>query len=220
MTSILWLEGSPKGDRSVSSRCARAFLDGVASTGPVEVTNRDLWSDDVLVFDREAALAKFGPLFGDDHTPEQTAIWDRVEAEIDLVRTHDHLLLSTPMWNWSVPHAVKNWLDVVVQPLASFTLDAEGRHVGVLGVGKSAHLLLTRSSAYDGRSPELVDHQLPYLTYVLEMIGFAPVTSTIVEPTTAWTPEEREALAERGAETARADGIAFGEQHRNLAAPD
>jgi FMN-dependent NADH-azoreductase len=54
-------------------------------------------------------------------------------------------------------------------------------------------LILTRSSRYDGSSPELLDFQLPYLDYVFTMLGYR-VDSLVVEPTTRWTPQEREQL--------------------------
>lgn len=208
--SILWVEGSPKGERSLSSSCARACLDAVdAPEGDVTVTHLDVWSDEVVSFGREAALAKFGPLFGEPHTPEQTAIWERVTAQINQVASHDALVVSTPMWNWSIPHALKAWIDVVVQPLQSFTLHTQGRHVGTLGVDKRAQLILTRSSSYDGVSPELADHQEPYLRYLFDFLGFDLSESLIIEPTTAWTPEEREAIVDEAVERARQAGAAW-----------
>ncbi|MGA9275956.1 FMN-dependent NADH-azoreductase [Ilumatobacter sp.] len=206
-TSILWVEGSPKGDRSLSSSCARAFLESLG--GDVGVTHLDVWSDEVVSFGREAALAKFAPLLGEERTAEQEAIWQQVGARIEQVERHDAILVSSPMWNWGIPHALKAWIDVVVQPFQSFRVDAEGRHVGLLGVGKRAQLILTRSSAYDGRSPEMEDHQDPYLRYLFELLGFDLAESVIVEPTTAWTPEEREAIAAEAVDRSRAAGLAF-----------
>lgn len=210
MVKVLWVEGSPKGERSLSTACARAFLEAVSADVPeVEITHRDVWDGSVLAFDREAALAKFGPLFGEPHTEEQAAIWSRVSDEIDLVAAHDHLVVSSPMWNWSIPHALKAWIDVIVQPLRSFTLDAQGAHVGVLGVGKRAQLILTRSSAYDGRHPEMKDFQEPYLRHLFGLIGFEVGESFVVEPTTRWTAEEREALAAEAIAGAAEAGHAF-----------
>lgn len=206
MTKILWVEGSPKGERSLSSACAEAFLGEVDDA---EVTRVDVWSDDVVPFGREAALAKFGPLFGEPHTDEQAALWARVEDQIAQVEAADAVVVSAPMWNWGIPHALKAWIDVIVQPLRSFTLDAEGRHVGVLGVGKRAQFILTRSSAYDGSSPELRDFQEPYLRYLFEFLGFDLAPPLVIEPTTAWTPEAREAIERDALAAAVAAGEAF-----------
>ncbi|MGU3499374.1 NAD(P)H-dependent oxidoreductase [Mycobacterium sp. C31M] len=195
----LWIEGSPKGDDALSSQLAQAFLEGE------DYERFSVWGEDVLRFGRDAAIAKFAPLFGEQVTSEQDAVWQQVLAEIERVRGFDRLVISSPMWNWHVPHALKAWIDIIVQPIASFTLNAEGEHVGTLGEGKPVQLLLTRSSAYDGRHPELQDFQRPYLEYVFRMLGYR-VQTLAIEPTTRWTPEERAQMRSEAVELARRAG--------------
>lgn len=156
-------------------------------------------------FGRDAAIAKFAPLFRESVTDEQQAIWQQVLDEIERVRRFDRLVVSAPMWNWHVPHALKAWIDVIVQPIASFTLNDKGEHVGTLGEGKPLQLILTRSSAYDGRHPELQDFQRPYLEYVFGMLGYR-VHTLVIEPTTRWTPEERAQMRTEAIEVARQEG--------------
>jgi len=201
---VLWVEGSPKGDRSLSSACALAYLDGLcqAHTG-AEVEHLSVWDDDLVPFGRTEARAKFAPIFGETLTEDQAAAWQLVEAEIARLKCFDRLLVSSPMWNWSVPYALKHWLDVIVQPLLSFTIDERGRHVGVLGTDSRLQLLLTRSSAYDGRHPEMTDHQRPYLEYVFGLLGYTLDATFVVEPTTRWPPEERERLWQSATADAR-----------------
>ncbi|MEH3132704.1 MAG: flavodoxin family protein [Mycolicibacterium neoaurum] len=86
-------------------------------------------------------------------------------------------------------------------------IDAEGRHVGTLGDGKPVQLILTRSSAYDGRHPELNDFQRPYLEYVFGMLGYR-VQTLVIEPTTRWTPDERAQMRAEAIELARRAGAA------------
>ncbi|MEH3140667.1 MAG: NAD(P)H-dependent oxidoreductase [Mycobacterium kyogaense] len=198
----LWVEASPKGRASLSSEAARAFLD---AAGGGTVDHLDVWAEDVPTFDREAATAKFAPLFGETLTESQEAGWERVRAGIDRVRASDRVVISSPMWNWSIPAPLKNWIDVIVQPLLTFTLDGDGRHVGTLGEGRPLHLILTRSSAYDGRHPELQDFQLPYLEYVFGLLGYR-VDSLVLEPTTRWTAQEREQFRVEALATARQRG--------------
>ena len=184
--TTLWVEGSPKGDDALSSQLALAYLEAAGD----DYQRLSVWDEERLHFGRDAAIVKFATLYGDPVTDEQKRIWQDVLAEIERVRTFDRLVVSSPMWNWNIPHALKAWIDVVVQPIASFTLNDRGEHVGALGDGKPLQLILTRSSAYDGGAPELQDFQRPYLEYVFSMIGY-DVTSLVVEPTTRWTPEER-----------------------------
>lgn len=200
LTRILWVEASPKGDDALSSQLAQAYLD---ASGAVDVERFSVWDDDVVEVGRDVAIAKFAKLYGEPVTDEQKATWKRVLAEIERVRSFDRVVVSCPMWNWNVPHALKAWIDVIVQPMASFNLNERGEHVGTLGEGKPLQLILTRSSAYDGRHPELQDFQRPYLEYVFGMLGYA-VDTLAVEPTTRWTADERAAMRMAAIESARA----------------
>ncbi|WP_319448596.1 MULTISPECIES: NAD(P)H-dependent oxidoreductase [unclassified Mycobacterium] len=203
MTRTLWVEASPKGDDALSSQLAQAYLD---EAGLTDVERFSVWDDDALRVGQDVAVAKFAKLFGERITDEQKRLWKDVLAEIERVRGFDRLVVSSPMWNWSVPHALKAWIDVIVQPVASFTLNDRGEHVGALGDGKPLQLILTRSSAYDGRHPELVDFQRPYLEYVFTMLGYT-VSTFVVEPTTRWTPEEREQMRSEAIGAARAAAV-------------
>jgi FMN-dependent NADH-azoreductase len=199
---VLWVEASPKGDDALSSQAAQAYLD---AAGLSDVERFSVWDDvenPVLRIGRDAAIAKFAKLYGDPVTDEQRGTWKQILAEIDRVRGFDRVVVSSPMWNWSVPHALKAWIDVIVQPVASFTLNERGEHVGTLGEGKPLQLILTRSSAYDGSHPELEDFQRPYLEYVFTMLGYR-VSTLAIEPTTRWTAEERTKMRADALESAR-----------------
>lgn len=68
----LWVEGSPKQEQSLSSAMAETF----AAATPDAVGNVErfsVWSEDLLRFGREAALAKFAPLYGEQRTDAQEA---------------------------------------------------------------------------------------------------------------------------------------------------
>lgn len=186
----LWVEGSPKGKDSLSSALAEAFLAaaGTEATGLIQRLN--VWTDELPSADRDVALAKFALLLGDPITEQQREKWRLVVNEIEKVRQFDRIVVSSPMWNWSIPHPLKAWIDVIAQPGHSFTLDAQGRHIGALGEDKPLHLILTRSSTYDGRHPELQDFQLPYLDYVFTILGYR-VDAMVIEPTTHWHPDTR-----------------------------
>ncbi|QZA06012.1 NAD(P)H-dependent oxidoreductase [Mycolicibacter heraklionensis] len=209
----LWVQASPKGEHSLSSALAEAFLQAapVAAVGDVE--RFSVWTDEMVIFGRDAAFAKFAPLYGERRTPEQKQIWSKVLAEIERVRSFDRLVVSSPMWNWHVPHALKAWIDVIVQPMASFTVNERGEHVGTLGDGKPVQLILTRSSAYDGTRHDLQDFQRPYLEYVFTMLGYT-VQTLVFEPTTRWTAEEREQMREAALERARLAGKSLAGESR------
>lgn len=201
----LWVEGSPKGEQSLSSALAEEFLDAADPGAIGSIEHLNVWTDELPVLDQDVALTKFALLFGDPVTEQQQTKWACIVEEIDKLRQFDRIVVSSPMWNWSVPYPLKAWIDVIVQPVLSFTLDAQGRHVGALGDGKPLHLILTRSSAYDGRHPELRDFQLPYLEYVFTMLGYQ-VDALVIEPTTHWHPDERAQFRQNALSDARQRG--------------
>ncbi|BBX36729.1 ACP phosphodiesterase [Mycolicibacterium mageritense DSM 44476 = CIP 104973] len=60
--------------------------------------------------DRLAAVAR---------TPEQAAAWAVVQPLLDELRSADIVLIATPMYNYSIPAALKAWLDQVTFPRMS-----------------------------------------------------------------------------------------------------
>jgi len=73
----------------------------------------------------------------------QTAAWTRIEAvERDFAR-FDKIVLSTPMWNFSLSYRLKHYIDRLVQPGLTFGLDTPMQHVGLLA-DRPLQLILTR----------------------------------------------------------------------------
>jgi FMN-dependent NADH-azoreductase len=179
---VLHIIGSPKAEASISTRIAGAFLSGYQERNPEhEVTVLDVWSTDLPPFDGELAIAKLAPIVGEERTAEQTAAWARVEDVVRDFDRFDKILISTPMWNFSLPYRLKHYIDLLVQPGLSFGLNSKLQHVGLLK-DRPVQLILTRSSPLPVGSPE--DFQLPYLKHILAFIGICNVRALIVEGTT------------------------------------
>ena len=208
MPSVLHLEASPNGDRSTSSAMARAFLDAYAEKHPDDrVETLSVWSADLPAFGPEHARAKFGPLLGEPLTPGQEAAWATVKATIQAFDAADKLVISCPMWNFSIPHALKNYLDVIVQPGLSFSAVVEAgvvEHFGLLR-DRPTQLLLTRSSTPEG---DAHDFQLPYLRHILAFIGIEDVRVLVAGQTTK-PPGKREAYVEKQCALARSAAKRF-----------
>lgn len=214
LQKLLWVEASPNGPTSMSTECARAFIDAlVEEHGAIEVDHLDLWAEPLPVFGREATMAKIALLRRQEHSSDEQSAWSGVLAEIDRVRAHDALVISCPMWNLHIPYPLKQWIDIIVQPLVTFEFDKTGHPAGVLGAGRCAQLILTRSAAYDGINYRMTDFQRPYLECVFgEVLGYTLADAVVVEPTTAYTPEQHAALHERAVGLAGDAGRAFAAQ--------
>ncbi len=206
MPTLLHIEASPNGDRSTSGAMALAFLDAYCDRHPGDrVQTLNVWSGGLPVFGREHARAKFAPLLGEARTPEQSAAWREVVATIKEFAAADKVLISCPMWNFSIPHALKNYIDLLVQPMLSFGFAPnKGEHIGLLA-DRPVQLLLTRSSIHEG-DPD--DFQLPYLRHILGFIGLRDVRAVVAGATTR-PAEQRSAYVAQQCELARVAAAGF-----------
>jgi FMN-dependent NADH-azoreductase len=207
MTKILHIEASPRGARSGSSQLATWFLEACRQTRPdAEIETLNVFDADLPRFAADAAQAKFAPIFREELTESQIEIWRAVKARIAEFDACDKLVLSCPMWNYSIPYELKHYLDVIVQPILTFGYDFERMmHVGLLR-NRPVQLLLTRSSTPPG---DYGDFQLPYLRYVLGSIGLRDIRVITAWQTTQPTAEAREAYLNGFRQECQAAGALF-----------
>ena len=207
MAKLLYISASPKGAASASGRIAAVFLEEYARQNPGDdIESLALFDAELPDFGREEAEAKFAPIYGAEMSEAQKAAWMRVEAEIERLRSADKILLSSPMWNLSIPYKLKQYIDIIVQPRLTFTYDPRRmEHIGLLE-NRPLQLILTRSSVLPG---DFSDFQLPYLKYIFEFIGIRDVRTLVAWQTTKASAEAREAYVTSFFETARTAARSF-----------
>ena len=131
-----------------------------------------------------------------DESRGATALSDRLIA--DLQRS-DVLLLSVPIYNFSVPSALKAWIDQIVRINATFAYE-DGQFRGLLS-GKRAYVALAYGAGgYGSNGPlQAYDYLRPYLQMILNFIGIEEVHFFSIEATTAdpETVAEQKATAQR-----------------------
>ena len=87
----------------------------------------DLWRDHLPEFDGAALDAKYARLTGRAFNDAAARRLRRAERMAIRLSLADRVLISTPMWNFSIPYKLKQWLDLIVQPGLTFRFDpAEG----------------------------------------------------------------------------------------------
>jgi FMN-dependent NADH-azoreductase len=87
------------------------------------------------------------------------------------------------MWNFSIPYALKHYIDVITQPGFTFSFSPEEGAKGLV-TGKPATVIYSRGIDYSpGSAFADMDFQKPYLESWLSFIGFTEIHSLILEPT-------------------------------------
>lgn len=207
MARLLYIEASPRKERSASIEIARTFIAEYERTHPGDVVETlDLWHTSMPEFDGHVIDSKYVILHGLEHTEEQKRAWRAVEDLISQFTGADKYLFSLPMWNFAIPYKLKHYIDVLVQPGYTFSFSPEEGYKGLV-TGKPVAAIYARGGAYGpGTGAESYDLQKPYLEHILAFIGFGNFQTIFIEPTLS-SPEEKE----RSMEAAR-------KQAKNIAA--
>jgi FMN-dependent NADH-azoreductase len=180
-------------ERSNSIAAADAFVDAYKKSHPNdEVKTIDLFSMKLPDFDFIAASGKYKIMRGKPHSPEEKRAWDKIVATVAEFKDADKYVLAVPMWNFSIPYRLKQYIDVIVQPGQTFTVDSGGNYKGLV-TGKPAFVVFARGGEYAKGTPaEQYDQQSKYVESILRFMGFTDIRALMVEPTLAGGPEVAE----------------------------
>jgi len=115
MSSLLHIEVSPWAENSLSRSVSTEYVNSwISAHADGTVITRDLNETPVPHLDVEAISAGFMPEA--DHSEPMAAKWGARMFLIEEISGADDVLISTPMWNWSVPSVLKAYIDNVIIP--------------------------------------------------------------------------------------------------------
>ncbi|WP_410217781.1 FMN-dependent NADH-azoreductase [Paracoccus sp. (in: a-proteobacteria)] len=166
---ILHLDTAITADASVSRQLTTDIVSRLRDANPdATVTYRDL-NNGVLAIDTDWFHAvRVGT---DAPTAGQQAQIDTSNTLLDEVRAADTLVIGLPVYNFSLPAQLKNWLDQIARAGVTFRYTAEGPE-GLLK-GKRAFVAYTAAGTPFGSD---LDHASGYLRHMLGFLGITDVT--------------------------------------------
>lgn len=184
MSNLLYIQASPRGERSYCIRTADAFIDAYKKEHPDDlIMTLNVFDEKIPAFDGFAVQAKYAVMHSTEHTKEQLKAWHSVEQLIEQFKSADKYVLAVPMWNFSIPYRLKLYIDNLVQPGYTFTYSQEKGYEGLAG-DKPFLVVYSRGGQYQpGSGAEAFDMQKKYIDLILGFIGFESIKSIIVEPT-------------------------------------
>jgi len=208
MSKLLYIQASPRIERSYSIAVAEAFVSAYKQANPKdEVITMNLFKKDLPSFDGLTVQAKYTILHGLKHTPEELAAWKKVEEIIAEFKSADKYVMAVPMWNFGIPYRLKQYVDILVQPTYTFSFSPKEGYKGLV-LGKPVFVSYSRGGAYEqGSAAEAFDLQTKYLQLILGFIGFTDIRTLIVEPTLAGpdvAKQKRDEAIAKAKEMARA----------------
>jgi FMN-dependent NADH-azoreductase len=200
MSKLLYIESSPRKERSKSIQVAKVFIEAYLAEHPGdEVLTLDLWKKKLPEFDGYTIDAKYQVLHGQGFDEKQQAAWQAVVDVCDEFKSADKYLFSLPMWNFGIPYKLKHYIDVLAQPGQTFSFDPATGYTGLVS-GKPVAVVYARGGAYGSDAAKGMDLQSGYMELLLGFLGFKDIKSIFVEPTLAAPAEvaktEAAAIAE------------------------
>ena len=184
MPKLFHLNCSPRAD-SESAAGARVFLDGFRRVRPdwdIDVMN--LWREHLPEFEGYVLEAKYARMNGRAFTDSQRdafAVAERLAIRLALA---DRVLISTPMWNFSIPYKLKQWFDVIIQPGLTFRFDPSTGYQPLLEDRPTVVIVASGGDFITGMNRGRTDMATPYLREALRFIGIRDVRFVPIGPTT------------------------------------
>lgn len=170
MSRVLALKSSILGDYSQSNKLVEDFIKNVDQD---KLTVRDLAANQLPVLDFAVATALRAT---EDLSQEQQAVVELSDTLIEEVKAADTLVIAAPMYNFTIPTQLKNWIDLIARAGVTFKYTENG--VQGLIEGKNAIVITTRGGIHKD-SP--TDNVTPYLRTVLGFVGITDVEFVYAE---------------------------------------
>ena len=180
MRSILYVSCSPRGPASHSGRFGAVVLERLGRLYPdAALIRRDLIADPVGLVDAAFSAAILDPSSGSDRFPRSEVLIQELEAA-------DAVVLATPMHNYTVPAALKAWIDQIVRIHRSFASTPAGK-VGLLP-DRPVIVVIASGGWFTGPTPTGApaqpDFLTPYLRAVFNTIGITDLHFITLEGVT------------------------------------
>ncbi len=177
MASVLVVNAGLPLAGSSTRRVVSALLERLRGKFPnASVVERDLV---------EEPLPHFNPA-----DPQAIPASDLVCAEF---LAADFIVVGTPMWNFSMPSALKAWIDHLVRAGVIFHYTAEGPR-GLAPPGKTLYVVEASGGSYAKSPASELNHVSPYLEQIFRFLGVTKVETVRIDGT-ALHKENAEAKA-------------------------
>jgi FMN-dependent NADH-azoreductase len=175
---ILHLICSPRGQASESYRLSQTIVGHLLNSEPTATVIIRPIGGAITDLDEDYATAlgaterSFAEL-----SPEGSM--SRSEELIQELESADFVVIATPMHNFTVPAALKMWIDHVVRVRRTFHVTAEGK-IGALR-DRPVFVAVSSGGRFSGERTHQPDFITPYLKAILGSIGLHDLTFFSVE---------------------------------------
>ncbi|WP_119393768.1 FMN-dependent NADH-azoreductase [Salinibius halmophilus] len=186
---VLFLSNGIFGDNSQSNRLARSIIEKLSAKHSVELIERDLVASQLPMLDATVITALNTP--AEERSAEQNSIVELSDTLIEELRSADAVVLSLPMYNFSIPAQLKAWVDLVARAGVTFQYTENGPQ-GLLA-DKPVYVATARGGFHKGNS---TDAQTNFINTIFPFFGLTSVQFVYAEGLNISEEHKAKALAE------------------------
>ena len=194
MKKILHLSCSPRGQAAESYKLSQKIIGCLLRSEPTAIlVNRVIGGGTIPHIDENYAMSQ-----GSSADVSQDGSMALSEQLVRELESADFVVIGTPMHNFTVPSALKAWLDHVVRARRTFNVTPEGK-VGTLR-DRPVFVAISSGGRFSGERARQPDFLTPYLKAVLGTVGLHDLAFFSVQG----TGSDADALAETRSQTDQA----------------
>ena len=181
MATLLSIQSSPRGADSLSRTLSQEFVTEWMNHEGGTIVTRDL-TDSYLPFVGAPWIG--GALLpAEQRSAEQQQALKTSDELIAELFAADHILIGTPMYNFTVPANFKAWIDLVVRTKVTHSGPPDSKG---LVTGKSCTIIIASGGTYNKGLPAAAsDYESGYLKRILAFIGITDVEIVLAGGTAA-----------------------------------
>lgn len=209
MSKLLHIIATPREEDSRTLKVTEAFFEGLEINDPdCRVDTLDVTREKLPPMTVKAVNGKYMLLGGKDIPEDLKPAWNDIIKHIERFLSADGYVISSPMWNFSIPYYLKHYIDVILQPRYLFRYTDKGPEG--LAKNKKMAVITSRGGDYSPDSPSRpYDFQEPYLKAVFGLAGITDITFINSQPMDALGPEIQKQKIDASREIAKKTGEKF-----------
>ena len=171
---LLHIIATPRSHESNTIRVSNSLIEELYGRYPdLTVTVLDLFKADLPAIAGANIESKYKLMTGQALDTYHQSCWDAIDATCRQFLEADIYVITTPMWNLSVPYVLKYYIDAIVQPGYLFRYNESGVAEGLLK-DKKMVVVTSRGGDYSPESPlHAFDFLEPYLRAIFGFAGIA-----------------------------------------------
>jgi len=167
-THFLRIDASASVKASNSKKLGDELVGKLVSLHPGAIVQQRDLNQDISFIDESWVGANFTP--ADQRTDAQHRLLAFSDRLIDEIKQADHIVLTTPMYNFSIPSTLKCWIDLICRAGVTFKYTPDGP-VGLVK-DKRIDIVIT-TGGVPLQSP--VDFVSGYLKQIFRFIGIEDI---------------------------------------------